>query len=501
MKDFKVKPRLVFTEGRERFDCPEGVTECSEVLDGVVRTWKEYIPSGYTGETPVPLVFTLHGGSTRRGSDHHHAELTNAWAMVGERENFIVVYPQSLTPEHTWSAWEDFTDTERTAGLKDDIRYLDLLLDRIREKYRIDETRMYLHGQSFGDVMSTFYLLNRPGHPFAAAATLSGPVGAEKLFGPDGECRFGREVATPVVRTHGSLDMGMPFGNFHHMEDTVLTFDLMREGKARGESPEQIQEWKFELQMLPLIETWRQCNGCQELPRLSVRGRYNALTWPGDPDFSFYVVENGGHGPSMDMADFIWSSFFSAWQKVDGAYLRCEPMVPFTPDEGAVALVEGGATAYVNQKPVSLRRPVRCIEDAFYVTVEDARRIFPELSFTSEEEGYSVVIAGRGHEMQLSASNRTFVFDDRLCHGERTRWDDEMAELLLPIAQIAGYFCGMEESRGHGVCYLSWLPGEISYDFSRLVRMLLGVERFPTGQEMYDRIMEILKDAPQPGLK
>jgi len=494
--ELRVKPRLHFTRERERFDSPEGIRECSAQIDGALRTWKEYIPESYDGSKPFPVVFTLHGGSSKKGKDNHHAELSTAWAAVAEREGFLVVYPQSLTPEHTWSAWEDFSDEERTRGLKDDIRYLDSLIALIRKKYRVDETRLYLHGQSFGDVMATYYLLNQPNHPFAAAATLSGPVGAGRLFDAGGGYRFGTECAVPLVRTHGMKDLALPLGRYQHLEDTVRTFDLMREAGPEASEQELLRR-KMELHQLPLIENWKHCCGCEGLPHLSVCGRYNAASWDGNPDFHFYMVEGGGHGPSMDMADFIWTYFFSGYRRVEGKFVRQKPLKAFVPDQNVVAVADGAALALVNHQRKALSGPARELDGCFYVPVSSIKTLYPDLEVSPEEEGQSVVLRKGEQWMQLSACNRTFVWCNHLCHGERALLED--GTLLVPLAQVGQYFYGRKKHQNHGICYLSEREGDITFDFAYLVRQILGMEPVFSTKEMWEREAKLLENACQPG--
>ncbi len=495
--ELRVTPRLRYLEGREMFDRPEGIVDCAGEIDGVLRTWKEYVPSGYDGTECVPLVVTLHGGRSGKGQNNHRAELTTAWALVAEREGFIVVYPQSLTPEYAWSAWEDFSDGKRTRGLKDDLCYLDLLLDRIWHKYRIDKTRVYLHGQSFGDVMGTYYLLMRPGNPFAAAALLSGPVGAGRYFRPDGTCLFGPECSLPVVRTHGSADLFMPMGRYQHLEDQVPTYDYQAELTARNASPNEVKREKMVLQQLPGIELWKRCNGCSGFPRLSVRGRYNAAAYQGNQDFYFYMVENGGHGPSMDMADFIWSYFFSGYRYLDGMRKKVPPERIFEEDRYAVILANGSSRAYVDNRLVQMCGKASRTGSLFYIPVFCISEVFPELEVDLEEQGTSVRISRGNQVMQLSACNRTFVWCGYLEHGERTLMEGNI--LMVPVGQVAGKFYGHKAKYGYDICYLSGHDGEITFDLAFLVRQLLGTEPVMSPKELWNRENGILEKAQQPG--
>ena len=497
----RVKPRINYTEEREMFDRPDGMIDCAEEIDGVLRSWKEFIPSGYDGTKAVPLVVTLHGGSSKRGGNNHRAELSTAWAAVAEREGFIVLYPQSMTPEHGWSAWEDFSScSERNKGLKDDIRYLDLLLDLILQKYRLDEERIYLHGQSFGDVMGSYYLVNRKNHRFAAAAPLSGPAGASRYFNPDGSFRYGTDCALPIVRTHGSEDLAIPMGEFQHLEDEIPTFDLKKEIGPAGirDDIEALRRAKMEYHQLVNLELWKNCNACLAEPLLSVRGRYNAVTYPGIYDFHFYIVEQGGHGPSMDMADFIWSFFFSGYRKRDGRIDKTEPECSFSPDQNAVVLAANASKAYVNNRPVLLNGKIQLRDGVFYLPHNCISEIYPGLSVTLEDEAAGAVLREGSRWMQVSASNKTIVWCNHLKHRERTLLDGDT--LLIPARQIGELFYGQTAKCGYDVIYLSEGDGVISYDFAYLVRQLLGTERILSVKEMWEREQKLLNRVKQPGL-
>ncbi len=495
--ELRVRPRLRFEEARERFDRPERLTDCSGVIDGAERTWKEYVPECYDGSKAFPLVLTLHGGRSGAKRDNHHAELSTAWAQVAEREGFIVLYPQSLTPQSAWSAWEDFSNKERSKDIKDDLVYIDLLIKQTIEKYNIDESRIYLHGQSFGDVMASYYLVQRPGNCFAAAALMSGPVGATRYFSPDGDCLFGKEHAIPVVRTHGSADLAMPMGVYEHLDDEVPTYDHMRGMKDAGATRDEIVREKYILQNIPTNELWKSVNGANGQVELSVRGRYNAVTYKGNYDFHFYTVEGGGHGPSMDMADFVWSDFFSAWRKEGGKSVKGQPSRGFTPDKGAVVLADGAAKALVDNKTVELSCRTVYKDGTAYVSAEDISLLYPQLSVVLEDNGLSAVISDGSHRMQLSACNKTYVWDDHFCHGARTLYEDGV--LLLPVATIAARFAGHKEKKGYDVSYFSQADGQITYDFAFIIRQMLGTEDIITTKQLYEREAAILAKAPQPG--
>lgn len=494
--DIRIDPRISYAEGRERFDPPQGIRHCTAVFEGVQRSWKEYIPDSYSSDTAVPLVVTLHGGRAGTGRCNHQAELSTAWALIARREGFIVLYPQSITPEESWTAWDDFATDPRTKPLQDDLRYLDWLLERVQNTYNIDPARIYLHGQSFGDVMASYYLVKRPHNPFAAAAVLSGPVGATRYFSPQGDCLFGPECALPVVRTHGSKDLAMPMGVYQHLGDTAPSYDHMAALRSDGADPGEIARQKLLMQVLPSNALWQSINQTQSEPLLSVRGRYNALTYPGRYDFHFYTVEGGGHGPTMDTYDYIWSSFFSGWRLVNGAPVKTAPAAPFTPDEDAVVLADNVSLAYVNNHKVPLQAAARIIGGAAYLPAACIPLVYPSLRLTLTDNDLSAEYSDGTNRLQLSASNRTYLWNNHLRHGPRTYRLDET--LLVPVSTIAGCFYAQKEKHRDGVSYFSPMDGALTFDFCHIVKQLLGAAPQIPPALLYRMEADILAQAPQP---
>ena len=465
---------LEYKEGAENYICEPGVKAYSEEFDGAVRTWKEFLPSSYDGSKSIPLVLSFHGGNAGPGHDLHHAETRAAWTTVAEAFGFMVLYPQSLAPDLAWNPWNYYSEKD---GLKDDIAYLDWLIDRTVEKYNIDKERIYLHGHSFGDVMGTCYVLER-GERFAAAALMSGPAAADQFVNDDGSFKFGPDKALPVVKIHGSEDLMMPMGRYHLKSECASpnTCDpgrrLMK--ASGGVITEEMRRMKYQLSFLPNLLNWRHINSCEQVPVLSLRGDYNIAQYKGDQKLTFYSVEGGVHNPYKPMADYIWRYFFSAYKRVDGKIVRVEPERTFEPDKMASAIAEGAEKAYVRGEIKALSTKIRRFNGALCAVPEDVCVLLPELSFRYDMDGKVVYFTKGSDELQLAAGNQTVVYNNELKWFSFTRFED--GKLYVPVADISAQMLGLYSAAAYDALFISEHEGRLTYDMAYTIRELLGTE-------------------------
>jgi polyhydroxybutyrate depolymerase len=134
-------------------------------VDGVEREAVVVLPSTSSNSKP-PVIFAFHG----HGGNMHFAARGMAF------ENFwpeaIVVYPQGLPtpgiimdPKGERPGWQREPGQERDRDLK----FVDAILATLRQKYSIDETRIYATGFSNGGLFTYLLLSQRP-NVFAAFA-------------------------------------------------------------------------------------------------------------------------------------------------------------------------------------------------------------------------------------------------------------------------------------------------------------------------------------------
>ncbi len=176
---------VVNENGNNSQPYPERLKEVHDVIaDGLMDTWYEYIPASYDPAKKVPLVIGNHGGLM---TGWGHAIYTS-WTLVADREGFIVVFPDA----HSLRMWAvkgvfDNFDPALAPDLpiqtvpekiedNHDMNFLLGLIEKMKEKYNIDEGRIFMQGMSMGNLMTSQFA-RYYGNILAGAAGSGGPHG------------------------------------------------------------------------------------------------------------------------------------------------------------------------------------------------------------------------------------------------------------------------------------------------------------------------------------
>ena len=160
--------------------------------DGLTRDYTLYVPASYTPDTPVPLVFSLHGYTSNNALNM----LYTGFTLIADTANFIVAYPQGTTllgATH-WNVG-GFTEGSTT----DDVGFLSSLIDEISSNYNINPDRVYSTGMSNGGYMS-FLLACQISDKIAAIASVTGSMTPSTY----NECN--PQHPTPALQIHGTSD-------------------------------------------------------------------------------------------------------------------------------------------------------------------------------------------------------------------------------------------------------------------------------------------------------
>lgn len=162
--------------------CPrsDGTHSATITVDGQIRSYFIHVPPGYDGKTQLPLVLVLHPfASTGKG-----IASTTRFSALADEEEFIVVYPNGRT--FLWNG--DPTDEPNGPPVKrDDVAFIDALLDELLANYEIDPDRVYVTGASNGALMAQRIACELTGR-FAAAGSvmITLPVGWAQYCQPSG---------------------------------------------------------------------------------------------------------------------------------------------------------------------------------------------------------------------------------------------------------------------------------------------------------------------------
>ena len=104
----------------------------------VSRSWIEYVPKGYDGETARPVVITLHG----LGSDGTQQLAATGWTTIADRDNVVVLAPDALGKPAQW----DLLTARRSNA---DVDFVEAMLVSVAERLCV-ASRISLNGISNG---------------------------------------------------------------------------------------------------------------------------------------------------------------------------------------------------------------------------------------------------------------------------------------------------------------------------------------------------------------
>lgn len=219
----------------------------SLVSGGIERSYLLYVPPGYDGTAPIPLVLNFHGLGSNGAEQHLYSRLV----PLAERERFLVASPDGIN-----RAW-------LTNPGVNDITFTRDLVTEIARLTCVDEGRVYATGMSNGGFMSAA-LACFAGDLVAAVAPVAGLTGANRLCGDP----------VPFIEFHGTGDQVVPY------EGGIL-------GPTGG---------GFE-GVPTLMETWAEFNGCEATP--VERNVSDSVVFREfqdcDVPTGHYVVAGGGH--------------------------------------------------------------------------------------------------------------------------------------------------------------------------------------------------------------
>ncbi len=161
------------------------------------REYDVYVPVGYDGKKPLPVLFVLHGVTGGNGKGLMEGEsgmdaIADAKQKAGD--GFMVVYPVAKTNNVPYSGGlakvQDWNS--QGAGLSDtdpkydDVDYFKAMVDSLKgnSSVKVDADRLYLSGFSSGGEFSRHVRARLP-HTFAGVASVHGTrLGTEANMQP-----------------------------------------------------------------------------------------------------------------------------------------------------------------------------------------------------------------------------------------------------------------------------------------------------------------------------
>jgi polyhydroxybutyrate depolymerase len=225
-----------------------GMINATINVNGVNRSYILYVPSTYTAESSMPLVFNFHG----LGSNAFEQMVYGDFRPLAEEHGFIIAHPNGTT----FLGFTHWNVGGFTAGSPaDDVGFTEALLAEIQSDYNIDNNRIYATGMSNGGYMA-FLLGCQMNDTFAAIASVTGTMTIDTYD----ECI--PNAPMPVLQIHGTAD------------ETV--------------SYEGTETWNKSIP--DVLSYWVGVNNCNPTPSITRVPDLN----PNDDDFVDHYVYSGG---------------------------------------------------------------------------------------------------------------------------------------------------------------------------------------------------------------
>ena len=445
---------------------PEGLEENHGVLvdDGIPDTWYVYVPKTYDPSKKTPLIFGMHGGLM---TGWGHAIYTS-WTLVADREGFICVFPDA-NKDRMWQV-EGVVNNDTDIGLpiisavKDvaqthDTKMVFALIELMKEKYNIDEGRIFMQGMSMGNFM-TGQFARYYGNILAGAAGSGGPCRLKLLFESDGTIKNqGGPLAIWQSRPEKN---GLP-PKAEYDESLINKYNRFY---------------------------WMLINECDPIPEIRIIGEDNLAFYKGKKaDLTYLDIKNRDHGQTLEEAFLYWDYMFSGvHREPDGTVTQGETRLPRIGDEFAAAFTPGVARVWWKNTVVELstapilwqklkyhglnggqkvRGEYLCVPLAFLAEMAGAQYIPSEDTLTAK------VLLPDGGELQFARGSIGCVVDDSL----RSMYCETLhrnGELFVSCEWFCKYFLNLSISTCNDVVYVTDHFADLSFFMADLIKDILN---------------------------
>ncbi len=237
--------------------------------DATEREYLEYIPTSYTGENSVPVVFCLHGLGDNMTNFSNYLSLI----AFGESTNWIIITPQALMASipvlgEIGTAWNSGAGAEGTMlGDQilnedvDDSGFLIAVLDSLENHFNINTDSIFFMGFSMGGFMSNRMGIEH-GDRITAVASVSGTIGKFLPFTPTNNIN--------TLHIHGTADQTVSYEDAEVNFGSGLIYSV-------GQGAEEC------------VDSWKTFNNCEVTPIVNIFPDTQA----DGKTFERYIYQNG----------------------------------------------------------------------------------------------------------------------------------------------------------------------------------------------------------------
>lgn len=461
---------VVNENGNNSQPYPKRLREYHEDLTGcgIVDTWYEYVPSSYDPSRKVPLVLSMHGGMMTGWGQC----IYTSWSMVAEKHGLIVAFPDASHKRVwriNWGSWAydgsrdketppPEAGTEIPVEKNHDVNFALQLIHKMKEKYNIDDERIYMQGMSMGNMMTALFARTY-GNILAGAAGSGCATFPSLLFDRDGN----------IQNQAGHLDIWQSrpeLNNIPPEKDLALSVNKLN---------------KY---------YWMKINDCDPLPQIRIVGENNLAFYRGSKaDLTYLDIKNRDHGQSLDDAALVWEYMFSGTRrKADGTIVHEQTDLPRSGDAFSIAFADSCRNAWFNNKRIPMSSEARHWQKLKYHGLQGSQIVRGEyilapLSFLakvfggeyvpSEDTLSAVIKLPDGRRLQFARGSIGCVVDDRLrsMYCEAIHRD---GELLVSAEWFCQYLFDLHASCCDGVVYITDHFCALSANMADLIKDVLS---------------------------
>lgn len=255
--------------------------------EGNTRAYSIYIPTSYTGDSSVPLVFYFHGAP----EDRTIAQGTTNYTAIAEANGFIMVYPEAFFEDNNGFVWADGRNGVADQAGINDVGFVNELINTISNEYNINADKIYASGFSNGGFLVQ-HLAQQTSTPFSAFASTAASLHLSYANNST--------EAKPMLYMYGTAD---PF----------LSYD------NGGTTPGNYQ-FEDALDIESAVDYWVANNNCNTTPtetnltdsNSTDNSTVTTFEYSGEDDgaiVKFYRINGGGHTwPGVDVRQAFFGS-------------------------------------------------------------------------------------------------------------------------------------------------------------------------------------------------
>lgn len=281
-----------------------GDIEGKFTVDGNEREYILHLPKNYGSES-LPLVMVFHGGGGTAEQIKDHTKFNK----LADKENFIVVYPNSVDKN-----WNDGRIGDKLPMDRDDVKFINMLLDTLIANYKVNSKRVFSTGISNGGFFS-FYLALKLSPRILGIAPVAANI-------PDNlKDSWKTEFPVSLLLINGTKDPLVKFdggpvgfwdddgGNRGKSISTSWTIKIWTENNS-CQSAAKIEEMddKEDDGCTPGKETYYKCNDGTKVTLVTIKG--GGHTWPGASQYLPKILI-GPVCKDFNATEMIWEFFKS----------------------------------------------------------------------------------------------------------------------------------------------------------------------------------------------